>query len=702
MKKKNIHNLNPYITSYLSLALLCCIILSVLFLYINLENTRRSEISYNQKKIDLVAEDFATQINTFEEIDLKISVNTLYQPFYFERNKYYEITLLDDFAQYINYSPLIREYFLYYKNMDIIFHSGNKTINKEAYLDQFGDQDSFEITRLLNQSISIHFYYTSDNLFVFLPVTTIHTGQTPNAVLCMVIDHASVNDRIQTVSGGLEGTVAIYSDGQLLYSNAAPPEKNNARGLSCESPDGRFSVLYQPDRFTSYNLIPLQILLVFAVIILILFISSLFAYHSYRPLMKLTQKYRNAISTSLNNTPVFENKLDELNFMMESVLKQNTTVSTQLEEYQGLLRDQILILILNGNYSFDINPYLSQANILLPGPYFFVVSINFQKENAPDESVYQQMKQLFEELSDPGEEIYVYSVISMKKNIISSLCSISDPSQREEVFEEIIELSENFEFKQSAECGNICNDLSHISASYLESLDMQKNPHMISEDSKKDLDNDESVFNKDDFYPVISALSEGDENTALQAFSSYIKSIEKRMPSLLMQQYIFASFLGEFIKVSHEYHIFLSKQSISLMLSSRDIPQFTSSVETAIRDFCAQFREQKSRLEEDKSYQVYTYMNNHFMDYEISIENVAEQLNTTTAFVRNAIQQHSGKKYKDYLIFLRIEYAKKLLASDHLTVAETCQKVGYTNISYFIKAFKNQTGVTPANYKNGN
>ena len=90
------------------------------------------------------------------------------------------------------------------------------------------------------------------------------------------------------------------------------------------------------------------------------------------------------------------------------------------------------------------------------------------------------------------------------------------------------------------------------------------------------------------------------------------------------------------------------------------------------------------------------------MDYEISIENVAEQLNTTTAFVRNAIQQHSGKKYKDYLIFLRIEYAKKLLASDHLTVAETCQKVGYTNISYFIKAFKNQTGVTPANYKNGN
>ena len=83
------------------------------------------------------------------------------------------------------------------------------------------------------------------------------------------------------------------------------------------------------------------------------------------------------------------------------------------------------------------------------------------------------------------------------------------------------------------------------------------------------------------------------------------------------------------------------------------------------------------------------------------MEGVAQACGVSPAFVRTAVQKHTGRSYKDYLIELRMEYAKKLLAEEGLTVAETCQRVGYSNISYFIKAFKAQNGVTPANYKNG-
>lgn len=51
-------------------------------------------------------------------------------------------------------------------------------------------------------------------------------------------------------------------------------------------------------------------------------------------------------------------------------------------------------------------------------------------------------------------------------------------------------------------------------------------------------------------------------------------------------------------------------------------------------------------------------------------------------------------------MFLRIEYAKKLLMQEEdMTVAQICQKVGYSNIPYFIKLFKEMTGMTPAKYK---
>ena len=48
------------------------------------------------------------------------------------------------------------------------------------------------------------------------------------------------------------------------------------------------------------------------------------------------------------------------------------------------------------------------------------------------------------------------------------------------------------------------------------------------------------------------------------------------------------------------------------------------------------------------------------------------------------------------MIYLRIEYAKGLLEKGKLTVAEVCEKVGYGNISYFIKVFRETTGMTPA------
>ena len=176
--------------------------------------------------------------------------------------------------------------------------------------------------------------------------------------------------------------------------------------------------------------------------------------------------------------------------------------------------------------------------------------------------------------------------------------------------------------------------------------------------------------------------------------------MKQAMSSLLMQQYLFTYFLNELMRLCREYQIELSKQSISLIISAKEPDQFSFAASLAIHEFCCKFQEQKSRLSKDKSYQVYQYINRNFTNYELSIENVAKDLQTTTAFVRNSIQEHTGKNYKDYLISLRMEYAKKLLVSDRLSVAETCQKVGYTNISYFIKAFKNLTGVTPANYKN--
>ena len=104
MFKKAFKN-NPYIFSYLSLALLCCIGLSILFLYINIENIKKTEQESNQKKLELIMNDLDTQRKTFKKINMKIQANSAYKPINYELNKYNEKTMI-----FITHDLKITEY----------------------------------------------------------------------------------------------------------------------------------------------------------------------------------------------------------------------------------------------------------------------------------------------------------------------------------------------------------------------------------------------------------------------------------------------------------------------------------------------------------------------------------------------------------------------------------------------------------------
>lgn len=53
----------------------------------------------------------------------------------------------------------------------------------------------------------------------------------------------------------------------------------------------------------------------------------------------------------------------------------------------------------------------------------------------------------------------------------------------------------------------------------------------------------------------------------------------------------------------------------------------------------------------------------------------------------------------DYIQWVRIEAAKTLLNSSHLSISEVGEQVGLFNTPYFITLFKKKTGYTPAEYR---
>ncbi len=91
------------------------------------------------------------------------------------------------------------------------------------------------------------------------------------------------------------------------------------------------------------------------------------------------------------------------------------------------------------------------------------------------------------------------------------------------------------------------------------------------------------------------------------------------------------------------------------------------------------------------------YLENHYTE-DISLEDVAEQVNISPQYFSKLIKKTTGFNFIDWLSMLRVKKAKELLSSSNMTVKEVCFLVGYKDPNYFSRIFKKRIGLTPSEF----
>jgi YesN/AraC family two-component response regulator len=84
---------------------------------------------------------------------------------------------------------------------------------------------------------------------------------------------------------------------------------------------------------------------------------------------------------------------------------------------------------------------------------------------------------------------------------------------------------------------------------------------------------------------------------------------------------------------------------------------------------------------------------------DLSLEEVAAEINLAPAYFSRLFSQVTGTSFINYLTEVRIRRAKELLQGTNAKIKEISETVGYSNIYYFSRVFKNKTGVTPIEYR---
>ena len=92
------------------------------------------------------------------------------------------------------------------------------------------------------------------------------------------------------------------------------------------------------------------------------------------------------------------------------------------------------------------------------------------------------------------------------------------------------------------------------------------------------------------------------------------------------------------------------------------------------------------------------YMEDNYM-FDLSLDSVSEILHISPAYLSAQFKKYQKTNFLDCLTELRINAAKELLADPFRSAAEIASMVGYEDSSYFARAFKKRTGMTPTQYR---
>ncbi|GAE91459.1 transcriptional regulator [Gracilibacillus boraciitolerans JCM 21714] len=95
--------------------------------------------------------------------------------------------------------------------------------------------------------------------------------------------------------------------------------------------------------------------------------------------------------------------------------------------------------------------------------------------------------------------------------------------------------------------------------------------------------------------------------------------------------------------------------------------------------------------------EVFRYIEEHYQD--ANLQSLAKQCHQTAYWISKQIKALTKQNFKDLVQEKRLLVAKNLLIYSDLSMRAIAEEVGYENISYFYRLFKQKYGNTPKAYK---
>lgn len=96
--------------------------------------------------------------------------------------------------------------------------------------------------------------------------------------------------------------------------------------------------------------------------------------------------------------------------------------------------------------------------------------------------------------------------------------------------------------------------------------------------------------------------------------------------------------------------------------------------------------------------EILTYIQQYHTE-KITLADLAKHFHLSEKYLSRYFKKHFYISFSQYLIHLRLSHAKNLLETSDLSITEVAASAGFPSVSFFIRSFKSNYGVTPLQYR---
>ncbi|WP_132746675.1 AraC family transcriptional regulator [Scopulibacillus darangshiensis] len=726
-----------YMLSYLIVFFIPFIIMSVYIYHSSVVSLKKEIEQSNINKLSQIRDVTDNRLKEMRGIATRIATDPSLTP-YMVSHTYTQIDAIEKLGMYKANNAMFDQIFLYYHNSNNIYSDkGLYSINallgrvyhtddKKQFIKTLKTQDTPLV--LPAEKVKVNGLHQSQVMTFLYPIPP--KDPYKHGVVMYFVKKSVYQDLIQHTLGDFKSNIYIFNKNKELISSASNEgglDKSSLKRLAT-SKKGIHNLTFNNEKYSVVttksdssgwtfvtamptkqfmgSVIHFKIFL-FAILASVvmagMLLALIFAIRQYKPIGGLIDYVQAKNKAGKSKEELY--RFRSVHETIEGFIKNHDQLQARVISQEPYVRSQCLLRLIRGDWEDidEIKSVCASIGISFPYQHYFVAYITFNKEKM-DAKLKEAILNTFEEMTLPDG--IGYGIELIHDNALAVVINVMKQDTRsiKKVAQALDwEVNQgNYNYAVIG-VGTPYSKINDIHSSFIEASGAVEykliggktliyfNDFSASQETGEWYSNDIQI-------KLVQSLKKGNESVASAMVTEMFDLMKDRhIPIYLLKCYCF-DMINLVLHAAADMH-YEDPKAVKDIVNFNSVEDLEGQIRTFIHNLCEEVKSKKvkgSLLLHNKMIQ---YINDHFKEYEFSLERMADHFNLSESYLSRFIKEQTGVNFTRYLWQLRIDEVKRQLSETDDSIKFIVNKVGYVDVPNFTRKFKKTEGITPGQYR---